>query len=267
MEAAFTPAERKALVDRYWKVREELAWPKSRNLSVDEGRAVVATRDRLSEEYAERLPFVKLSRCPQCGKFLEYPMDNLGFDGPWWAKGPLADYPEPDACEHFATLLGAVDFKGKVPLLPRLLREVLPGPGAPYVIPRMLNLDGVVAVVSTLPFPEGQIGYPIAYFSEKRLHGAFFHQPWAREAYQVKNEDGEYEAWTVKNDVQDFELRPWIEQGKLFWIAPNDPTFRLATTGECPYENLPGPRQPQVIRNGRIELRDPPDDSEVNPFA
>lgn len=266
MDTAFTPGERKVLVDRYWEIRDSLSAPHNAKLTMDERKEAAAARNRIAAEYAERLPFVRLSRCPLCEAVLEYPMDNMGFDGPWWSKGPIAEYPEPAGCEHFRTLLGAVNFGENVPLLPRLLRVVLPGPGAPYVIPRMLNLDGFAAVISSLRFPEGQQGFAIAYFSEEVVHGAFLHQPWGREAYQVLNEDGEYEAWTAKNDKQDFDLRPWIERGSLFWIAPNDPALRLVATGECPYENLPGARQPQAIRNGRIELLDPPNDKPLDPF-
>jgi hypothetical protein len=267
MDASFTPSERKVLVDRYWQIRDSLSHPHNKKLNLDEKREAAAARNRLAAEYAERLPFVPLSRCPFCDTALDFPMDSMGFDGPWWAKGPVTEFPEPAGCEHFRTLLGAVDFGANVPLLPRLLRMVLPGPGAPYVIPRMLNLDGFAAVISSLRFPEGQTGYAIAYFSEEIVHGAFLHQPWGREAYQVRNEDGEYEAWTVKNDRQDFDLRPWIDRGSVQWIVANDPALRLVATGACPYENLPGARQPQVIRNGRIELLDPPDDSEIDPFA
>ena len=251
-EKSFNEVERQRLISAYWESRRQTSWPIFDTLTSEQIRNHYGEQDRLLKEYAERLPFVEISRCPICDAVLEYVVDTMGLDGPWWAKGDLVEFPKPQGCEHFRVLLGAIDFHGRTPSEAAVHRTVLPGPGAPFVVPRLLEIPGMRAVIWSFGLPKGDLCYPIAYFSEEPLHGAFLHQPWGREAYQVFNIEGEYEGWTIANDPWEFEPRPWIDRGLLFWIKPGDESLTLRREGSCPYENLAGIRKPQVIRKGKL---------------
>ncbi len=56
----------------------------------------------------------------------------------------------------------------------------------------------------------------------------------------------------VKIDA-DFDLAPWIEQGKVFWIAPGDESMTLRSDVQgCPYLNLLGSREFVSICRGKV---------------
>jgi hypothetical protein len=51
----------------------------------------------------------------------------------------------------------------------------------------------------------------------------------------------------------DFQLKPWLETGKLQWIARDDASVKLCSDVEpCPYLDLPGERRIQRIENGKV---------------
>ncbi len=264
---SFSAEERRQLVDRYYTLRRNLSGPHNRALTLAQSQAMAKERDATIQEYAERLPFVALSRCPFCVEPLEYPMDTAGLDGPWWFKGPLAEYPEPKACEHFRVLLGAIDFHLNRPVEAERIPEMLPGPGVPFVVPRLLEkIPAMKAVLSQFSLPPDYPCYPIAYFSEKPVHGSLLHQPWARQAYQVRDEQGKYEGWYSANDKLDFDLQPWIDKGLLLWINPGDSALTLQTRPPCPYLDLPGVRAPQKIIRGKLETLPLPTGEKLQPF-
>ncbi|GAM09400.1 hypothetical protein OR1_01678 [Geobacter sp. OR-1] len=258
---------RKIIVDRYWEIVRLTSHPYRDALSSKQISDLYKEEDDILEEYAEILPFLPISRCPICNGVLECVVDLFGIDGPWWAKGNIVDFPAPQSCEHFRLLLGAIDF-GSVKEVPEASKHkiVYPGPGVPFVIPRIIELANMKAVISCFDLTGEYSCYPIAYFSEKPFHGAFLHQPWAREAYQVLDEQGNYKGWTISNDALDFDLRPWIEKGILFWIEPGDAIMDLKQQGKCPFEDLPGIRSPQLIERGEIIILPLPDGSPINPF-
>jgi len=265
--ASFSPAERRQLLERYYDLRQKLAPPLNQALPMAQRQTMSKERDAAVQEYAERLPFVPLSRCPFCAKVLEYPMDVEGLSGPWWFTGPLAQYPPPDGCPHFRVLLGAIDFQLNRPVEAEMVPEVLPGPGVPFVVPRLLKeIPAMKAVISSLMMPPGYTCFPIAYFSEHPVHGAFLHQPWGRQAYQVLNEQGAYEGWSSANDLLDFELQPWIDRGLLLWINPTDTALTLQSRPPCPYANLPGVRAPQKIVRGNLQVLPLPTGEKLHPF-
>jgi hypothetical protein len=266
-ETPMTADERRRLLDAYRGAARKLAYPLMQTLNDEQLAQAVKDQDRLMAEYAERLTHARLSRCPICVTPLEYPIDVDGLDGPYWHIGDLAAYPPPDACEHFCVLLGAIDFGTRVPAEAAVNKEVLPGPGAPFVVPSILSLPGMKAVVYGFSMPFGDTAYAIAYFSEKPVHGADLHQPWGRRAYQVKNLQGDYEGWTASTAPWDFDLAPHFDSGNLLWIAPNDSTLTLHRGRPTPYDNASGVRAPQRIGGGgMVELLKPPTGVPIVPF-
>jgi hypothetical protein len=264
---SLSPEERKQLVDRYYQLRRNLTAPHSKTFTMPQRQQMAKDRDAVLQEYGERLPFVPVSRCPFCVTPLEYPMDAEGLDGPWWFKGDLAQYPLPHGCEHFRVLLGAIDFKGRQPQEAQQLPEILAGPGVPFVVPRLFeDVPEMKAVIYSFTMPPGYLCYAIGYFSPQPVHGALLHQPWARPAYQVRNEQGEYESWRSANDKFDFDLQPWIDQGQLLWINPGDPKLTLQSRPPCPYVGLEGVRAPQKIVRGKLEIGPLPTGQPLQPF-
>ncbi len=259
-------SEHRLLLDRYLELRRNLAYPLREKFSTERRREMAQERDRLMTEYAERLPFVRLSRCPFCQSELEYPLDPTGLDGPWWHKGDLADYPRPNGCEHFRVLLGAINFKDLKPTESEWNGEVEPGPGAPYVVPRLLDELKMRAVISSFTMPKGYVCYPIAYFSEEPVHGALLHQPWGRQAYRVFNEAGESEGWWSANDVIDFDIESRVAAGSVLWIQAGDESLKLHGESPCPYANLPGVRAPQRIVKGELRTLPLPTGETFKPF-
>lgn len=265
-DTPLTPLERRQLVEKYWDTIRQLSWPHVDSLSEAQAKELIALRDGVLAEYAERLPRVPVSACPLCATVLEYAIDTLGFDGPWWSKGDLVDYAPPRGCPHFRVLLGAIDLHDRVPEEAAVHMEVYPGPGSPFVVPRLLGLPGMAAVVSSLMFPSGDTAFPVAYFSEKPFHGALLHQPWGREAYRVFDENGKPEGWSVATDPLDFQLAPWIERGLLSWIHPGDGSFSLERQLPCPYDGAGGVRAPQRIEQGVVRWLPLPGGEPVEPF-
>jgi hypothetical protein len=217
-------------------------------------------------EYADRLPRVAMSRCPLSGALLRRSFDPFGLDGPWWQLDRTFSPDEPAAPPTFRVLLGALDLRGREPA--EVTEDVLPGPDAPFVVPRLLELPGMVAVVSRLTLATGDLAYPVAYFSSEEIPFASLHQFWTRPELWFKTDSGD-DGWIARNDAWDFDLPRWIEAGKLWWIEPGDE--RLVVHGHdagrpCPYAGLPGERLPQILAAGTRDTDDPPSGSPPAPF-
>lgn len=264
--AGFTKEERDALVGAYLEVRRRTSWPDSQNLSVEEGQELYQREDELLAEYSESLPSLPVSRCPFCASTLEYPIDPYGLDGPWWMSKPVVDFPEPISCVHFRVLLGAVDFHGRNPVEAEPWENVLPGPGVPFVVPGILEYTGTRAVLSQFQLSVGDTAYLVAYFIEQPNGGLIKYQPWPWENYLVLSDEGEYLGWGFSTDEWDFDLAPYIGDGLLQWIEPGDENLNVVSQGSCPFLDVPGVRQPQIIEWGEIYLGELPDGAPADPF-
>ena len=51
----------------------------------------------------------------------------------------------------------------------------------------------------------------------------------------------------------DFDLKPWLERGKLHWMAAKDAGESLKSGAtDCPYLDLSGEQKIQRIENGKV---------------
>jgi hypothetical protein len=99
---------------------------------------------RTKAAYEALLPCVAMSRSPIEPEFTVYgSFDPYGLDGLWWR--PDWAGLEPPAPPSLCCLTGAVSFGDKAPDTSAL--GIFPGPQAPFVIARLLEMDGMVAVV------------------------------------------------------------------------------------------------------------------------
>src|SRR5262245_33560632 len=107
---------------------------------------VLRIAEAAGREYFQRLPRVAVSCCPIDGKTLYRTIDPYGFDGLWWRSD--AAPAEPPSCPHFCLLRGAVNLYARPVRSGDFAAQV--GPEAPYVIPRILEKPGVLAVTSQI---------------------------------------------------------------------------------------------------------------------
>jgi len=202
-----------------------------------QARAAYAEMVAVEDEYFRRLPRLALAVCPICAQPLHRSFDPFGLDGLWWRSDAQPDEPAP--CLHFCALLGAVSLSGPVPPRPF---DVHPGPGVPFVVPRLLKHQDMTAVVSQLPI-DGGVAHPIAYFAPRRPPAQTVTAGWARTNHVYTTQLGVH-GWRAAGEVMDFELGPWVTASRLRWCAPG--TIQPGE-GACPYLDLPGERAPQII--------------------
>ncbi len=202
----------------------------------------------LRARYLAALPRVALSRCPITGAAFEMAVDADGIDGLWWRyRDPVRAALDPPA--SLRGIVGALRL-GADPERTGFL--VYPGPGVPYVLPRVLADERTAAVVSQLAIGP-HTGYAIAYFAPPPVEPADANE-WGADRYAARLADGRL-GWGERDeesDAIDPDLAPWIERGRVRWIAPGDASLtpRSGLAG-CPFVGLDGPRAFQRIQYGR----------------
>ena len=263
---ALTREERDALLERAWELDARL-YPRDR-ATAPKGRAASEIRElyyRVLAEYVDRLPRVPMSVCPFTGEPFVHSFDPFGVDGPWWWQDREVEIEEPVPPPAFKVLLGALALHGREPSEAR--DPLIPGPEVPFVVPRLLELPGMVAVVSELPLATGDTAYPIAYFSDAEIPPRLLHQPWLQQDLWFEVAPGQ-SGWLIANDVWDFELAPWLASGKLRWVEKGEEPrlAEVAAAAHCPFAGLEGSRWPQSIAAGQREFTEPPDGTPINPY-
>lgn len=242
---------RAGLRDRLDEVVDCIAYPEAHGIDEADIAALEAyegiVREALAEAtdaYLAALPRVTVARDPFTGAEVRIAIDTFGVDGPWWNYEGTIRPAEPRP----STLLA---FTGAMRLdapLPQTGHLVIPGPGVPYVVPRLLAIEGVQAVVRALAVG-GQRAWTITYFAEHLTPGTPLANDWGADSYAIGN------GWhSVREDFEprSTDLRPWIESGKLAWIAPGDEagTLRRELAG-CPYLGLSGETNIQRLQYGK----------------
>lgn len=277
MNTPFTESERRAFLDEYFldMAREEdldhtlvTAPPKGGKLQAELDDLHVklsAARD----DYRQGIPVLPLSRCPFTMQVVYHSIDPYGLDGLWW-NNQVPIRPVEVLPSTFFTLNGALKFGGPIEKTPFPVR---PGPEVPYVVPEVLNAVGFKAVVSATTVGV-HTAYPIFYFVEDWSAAMEPMNLWGANYWSYLNREGtlmhnEYGGIPIEDDSYledlnadpnsgddseysiDFDLRKWVEKGKLLWITPGDGSFTLKTgVTNCPYLELNGSKTFSVIRAG-----------------
>ena len=216
----------------------------------------------LTKAYWEKIPITALGCCPFDNSPLLHSFDPHGLDGLWWA-GP-SQAVEPERSPHFCLLRGAVHYRG----LPAMAgsTEISPGPEVPYVLPRLMEIPGMVAVIGRVAMTNGYLAYPITYFAKEPPPADQLSASWGLGTYNWVSEDGS-RGYGIDNDIWDFDLQPYVEAGKLFWCPPDSENLSLAPAGEaCPYVNLSGRRENIRVQGEKISALPLPDGDEVSPY-
>ncbi len=201
---------------------------KFREVARTKPQPLATIRSGLSKQKAElllqyfvQLPRHAFGRCPVCNVLLEQAFDPWGLDGFWWQEQLSGELPKAFRLRTFPGSDGrALNLNGKPPLGGEA--ESYPGPEVPYVIPKVLELPGMVAVISSIPMTNGYTAYPISYFSQDQPPTSALANPWTKRSCNFTDASGE-PVFTYKTDPWDFELLPWIVKGRVKWIEPGDP--------------------------------------------
>lgn len=222
--------------------------------------------NELLSQYFEQLPHYVFGRCPICNVPLENVFDPWGLDGFWWQERSSGRCPKPSACEHFRVLTGALNLNEKPPHGGE--KESYPGPEVPYIIPKVLELPTMIAVISSIPMKNGYMAYPTSYFSLEKPLTLELANPWTKTSCGYTHPDGR-PVFAIMTDPWDFELKPWIEGGRIQWIEANDPKniLKSAPSNQCPYVNLKGLRLQQIIQKDKRITKPPPNNEEMDPFS
>lgn len=268
MNNTITTAERQRITEELLSISErqsylaaELSVPGESGEETDEENeivraqleALVTKADELISRYLDGLPERRLSRCPFTGEILYMRIDDIGLDGFFW-NNSAPRRPEQKFPETFFAIDGALKLQGTPEKSPLLCS---PGPDLPYALPRLLRYDEIKAVVSCIKIGP-HTAYPIVYYADPVPEGVFRVNDWGTERYWEPGTPdpeiftpGLYIDVPAEPEEMDFELEPWIKEGKLLWIAPGDESLTLhGHAYGCPYLDLPGSRNPKYIQNG-----------------
>lgn len=239
MQLSWRPSQRRAILDRYFWL-----------LSQEGSEAVWNQRAELARAYREGLPRLTLSRCPYTQFEFTRTFDPYGLDGLWWdAQAPAR--PRAEGLYTCRAFTGALTVAHPIESFPFLAK---PGPAIPYVIPALLRDPRVTAVVSSFACGRHR-AYCVAYFSPEECASLPWPNDWGSDARWAEGgatPGGWYDA-SHAEEHWDFEIRPHIERGKLFWIAPDDPNMATHQgLSGCPYLNLQGELRMQRLSQGEL---------------
>jgi hypothetical protein len=219
-----------------------------REMSAAERAEARDVRDRkraVFRRYLALLPEVALARSPRTGTVVRWKIDTAGLDG-WYWKYETAEreYPEPMPVGWLA-MNGAMRLAEPVENSPF---QVVPGPGVPFVVPRLLKTAKARAVIAEVPVG-AHTGWAITYFGSMSKNVELVNE-WGSNHTWLN--DGWYESIEHVSDY-DFDLARWLRSGRLLWIAPGDESavLREGTDG-CPYLDLPGERRIAYVQNGKV---------------
>ena len=227
---------------------------------VDEA-ALSAARDRFlaqCDRYRQWLPEVPVARDPETGELVRWPIDTVDLNGWFWEYQDPVRRPARRPADWLA-MAGAMRIGGTVTPAPFVAR---PGPEVPYVVPRILSQPGIRAVVTQLPVGQ-HTGWPVTYFGTRPRDVPLVNL-WGTNSYPVVD-NGEWLGWDEVPEWSpdnDYGLGPWLESGKLLWIAPGDEsmTLRRGTDG-CPYLGLSGNHEYAIVEGGTVRYPAPPPES------
>jgi hypothetical protein len=189
--------------------------------------------------YEGTLSGVAVSRCPYTGEVVGLALDVVGLDGPWWNLDAPRRPPPTMLPATFVGYDGAVRLDPPAPPAPFPRR---PGPEVPTVIPRLLDLEDVTAVCSSLWVGANQ-AWLVAYFARPGTPMPPPPNDWGADQYLGVLPDGSGLPWPVDAgpEVRDPDLGAWVERERLCWIAPGDADLEVRRGLEgCPYVGVEG---------------------------
>ena len=222
-------AERDAHTKHYKELREITLSFTKHDIPDEVRQEKEAVSNKAFKECMTRLPTFQFSVCPICSAKYEHTIDPYGFDGIFWAH--MTNKVESN-CEHACLIRSAYICRRTPEPLYFNNRNSL-GPEIPYVIPRILKMPAMQAVITQIDLDIGDTLYAITYFSIQEFGDRELTSHW---------DDDQYEACEPPTDIWDFNLRPWVESGKLRWCenTENGLVLSNAPADACPFYGMKG---------------------------
>ncbi|MCB1224759.1 MAG: zinc ribbon domain-containing protein [Verrucomicrobiales bacterium] len=257
------PTNRRQLLAEVFAARariEELSWQSATGVRHDESEMahLGLHLSELIEAYRNSLGSIPLSRCPFTQQVWSRRMDISGLEGLWWDYEAPVRVAEMEP-EHFVALTGSLRPSTLLEDFPFLCK---PGPEVPYVLRFLMQRPGIKAVMSRLPIGPHE-GTAITYFSETPAAGFAVPNEWGSSRHAFIAADGGLVTTQdrISDDEFDYDLRPYLAQGQLLWIHPDDGDLALQSgVSDCPYLDQAGRRSPLFISRGQVwTAEDPPD--------
>ncbi|WP_067561554.1 hypothetical protein [Nocardia acidivorans] len=216
------------------------------------GDAVINKVFELHDEYRAMLPETVVARCPLTGVVVRWALDTADLDGWYWKSDRPVQRYKTQPTSTWLAMKGAVRLAEPPTVAP--FRSD-PGPGAPFVLPYLLEQPDIRAVITQVPIGR-HTAWPITYFGPRRPVDISLEDLWGQDRNPILDPTGldrEYAERLPGRRTQDFDLRGWLDTGKLLWIEPGDATatLREGATG-CPYAGIKGDRREQWIFQGKV---------------
>ncbi|MET0236096.1 MAG: hypothetical protein ABW224_15735 [Kibdelosporangium sp.] len=208
--------------------------------------------NKLRHEYRKLVPAVPIARCPHSGDLLHWFLDTAGLDGWAWEYSVVGRQPANPPRLWLATN-GAMRLSEPAEFT---WHQVKPGPGVPYVVPRILRCPDVRAVLNQVQIGR-HTGWTISYFGPRPATVTLVNN-WGKFEHHTYDDNGEWRGWNRDEKDEstgqyDFDLSRWLESGKLLWINPGDDSATLHSgTAGCPYRDLPGERRCSQLLLGKV---------------
>lgn len=251
----FTGPEYRALLVRYREARAAYAERSYRNpADVGAKDALKAELSSLAGTYWQRLPSYLLARCPICGGAVReavdtYSLNGLGWrnrmpDGFGWRSGTFYRA----ECSHAQIVGYGLNLNGMVP--DDVTQWVGIGSERPYVMARLIALADTYVVMHALGVgradgrPGGQYTlYFTTYFTDD-------------DAFQAAIRSFHQEQTLLVPGLGDYDLLPWVAQGKLMWLDPADDArpLRQRDVATFPYGKMEGVVGMWFIHRGRLHM-------------
>lgn len=217
--------------------------------------------------YLSQLPTFVLARCPICGGLVREAIDTFSLAGIGWClfeplgfgwfgqtsarpyRSPMV-YAQPRYQAECACIQAVMYGVNLHAILPTDVRaEPIISSERPNVLRPFMVQEGSYAVIHTLPIGRldettGQARYTayfVSYFSQNP--NAYRDSLAPQDPLTT---DFVWPYWQL-----DYDLQPWFDAGKLFWLDQN---LSLQNQGLYPYAQLDGLRGRWQIRYGRLRL-------------
>jgi len=200
--------------------------------------------DKINARYRVLLPEVTVARCPHTGEPVRWPIDIWGLDGWYWSYAKKISRPPRHVPRTWLTMTGAMRLVEPVEHNPDV---VVPGPGVPFVLPRLLEHPGIRAVIAEVRVGR-HTGWAITYFGPRPTDMPLV-DLWGGDNYPVFPRG--WSAYRLRASEFDFDLAPWLRTGALQWLDGD--TLR---TDACPFVDLPGERRIAMVWDGKVTYRD-----------
>ena len=123
-----------------------------------------------------------------------------------------------------------------------------------FIKPRILDKEGVIAVIHSVFIAEKYTGFPVTYFSKNFISQSEFATGWAREEYVAR--DQIVSSATLvgeRTEPQEYDLEKWIDQKKVRWLVEDKDDLLLNNeTDLYPYHQIAGRRNPYLMQDGKV---------------